>query len=148
MADPSGTGAQNMTNEAFEVASTGKLTLGWQFTAILIMTSGSVFLMWLGEQIDEYGIGNGISLLIMAGIVAMMPSALMSLLSNASFELRGFNSGIGLEKIIMLVMMFVGVVVGVVFRNPGTTSYSYAECETRSRQTRLRRHETVHAFAC
>jgi len=115
MADPSGTGAQNMTNEAFEVASTGKLTLGWQFTAILIMTSGSVFLMWLGEQIDEYGIGNGISLLIMAGIVAMMPSALMSLLSNASFELRGFNSGIGLEKIIMLVMMFVGVVVGVVF---------------------------------
>jgi preprotein translocase subunit SecY len=115
MADPSGTGAQNMTNEAFEVANTGKLTLGWQLTAILIMTSGSVFLMWLGEQIDEYGIGNGISLLIMAGIVAMMPSALMSLLNNATFELNGFNSGIGLEKIIMLVMMFVGVVVGVVF---------------------------------
>ncbi len=115
MADPTGTGAQNMTNEAFEVASTGKLTLGWQFTAILIMTSGSVFLMWLGEQIDEYGIGNGISLLIMAGIVAMMPSALMNLLNNATFELNGFNSGIGLEKIIMLVMMFVGVVVGVVF---------------------------------
>jgi len=115
MADPTGTGAQNMTNEAFEVASTGKLTLGWQMTAILIMTSGSVFLMWLGEQIDEYGIGNGISLLIMAGIVAMMPSALMSLLNNATFELNGFNSGIGLEKIIMLVMMFVGVVVGVVF---------------------------------
>jgi preprotein translocase subunit SecY len=115
MADPTGTGAQNMTNEAFEVASTGKLTFGWQLTAILIMTSGSVFLMWLGEQIDEYGIGNGISLLIMAGIVAMMPSALMSLLNNATFELNGFNSGIGLEKIIMLVMMFVGVVVGVVF---------------------------------
>eukprot|EP01047_Picozoa_sp_COSAG01_P137037 COSAG01_NODE_67477_length_267_cov_0.553571_1_plen_36_part_01 len=36
------------------MASTGKLTLGWQMTAILIMTSGSVFLMWLGEQIDEY----------------------------------------------------------------------------------------------
>lgn len=115
MADPTGTGAQNMTNEAFEVANTGRLTIGWQFTAILIMTSGSVFLMWLGEQIDEYGIGNGISLLIMAGIVAMMPSALMSLLRNATFELNGFNSGIGLEKIIMLVMMFVGVVVGVVF---------------------------------
>jgi preprotein translocase subunit SecY len=115
MADPTGTGAQNMTNEAFEVANTGKLTFGWQMTAILIMTSGSVFLMWLGEQIDEYGIGNGISLLIMAGIVAMMPSALMSLLNNATFELNGFNSGIGLEKIIMLVMMFVGVVVGVVF---------------------------------
>jgi preprotein translocase subunit SecY len=71
--------------------------------------------MWLGEQIDEYGIGNGISLLIMAGIVAMMPSALVNLLGNASFELSGFNSGIGLEKIIMLILMFVGVVVGVVF---------------------------------
>ena len=115
MRDPSGTGALNMTDEAFEVAATGRLTIGWQFTAILIMTCGSIFLMWLGEQIDEYGIGNGISLLIMAGIVAMMPGALMNLLSNATFELNGFNSGIGLEKIIMLILMFVGVVVGVVF---------------------------------
>ena len=39
------------------------------------MTAGTVFLMWLGEQIDEYGIGNGISLIIMAGIVARIPDA-------------------------------------------------------------------------
>jgi preprotein translocase subunit SecY len=115
MRDPVGGGAGNMTAEAFEVAGTGKLTFMWQMVAILIMTCGSIFLMWLGEQIDEYGIGNGISLLIMAGIVAMMPSALVNLLGNASFELSGFNSGIGLEKIIMLILMFVGVVVGVVF---------------------------------
>lgn len=114
MRDPSGTGANNMTSEMFEVD--GKLTFMWQMTAIMIMTCGSVFLMWLGEQIDEYGIGNGISLLIMAGIVAMMPGALMNLLNNASYELTGFSSGkVGLEKIIMLIMMFVGVVVGVVF---------------------------------
>jgi len=37
------------------------------------MTAGTIFLMWLGEQIDEYGIGNGISLIIMAGIIARMP---------------------------------------------------------------------------
>ena len=37
------------------------------------MTAGTIFLMWLGEQIDEYGIGNGISLIIMAGILARMP---------------------------------------------------------------------------
>ena len=37
------------------------------------MTAGTIFLMWIGEQIDEYGIGNGISLLIMAGILARMP---------------------------------------------------------------------------
>ena len=38
----------------------------------MTMTAGTIFLMWLGEQIDEYGIGNGISLLIMAGILARM----------------------------------------------------------------------------
>ena len=109
-------GMQNMTADMFENPLTGNLTYMWQLAAILIMTCGSVFLMWLGEQIDEYGIGNGISLLIMAGIVAMMPGALMNLLNNASAELTGFSSGkIGLEKIIMLIMMFVGVVVGVVF---------------------------------
>jgi len=41
--------------------------------SILTMTAGTVFLMWLGEQIDEYGIGNGISLIIMSGIVARIP---------------------------------------------------------------------------
>ena len=40
---------------------------------VMTMTAGTVFLMWIGEQIDEYGIGNGISLLIMAGILARMP---------------------------------------------------------------------------
>ncbi len=45
------------------------------FVCVCIMTAGTIFLMWIGEQIDEYGIGNGISLLIMAGILARMPSA-------------------------------------------------------------------------
>ena len=44
------------------------------------MTCGTIFLMWIGEQIDEFGIGNGISLLIMAGILARMPGALLDLL--------------------------------------------------------------------
>ena len=54
---------------------TASLPFSWQFTGVLTMTAGTVFLMWLGEQIDEYGIGNGISLLIMAGILARMPRA-------------------------------------------------------------------------
>src|SRR6056297_4289080 len=60
----------------------GGLTIGWQIVAVLVMTCGTVFLMWLGEQIDEYGIGNGISLLIMAGILAQMPIALYELSGN------------------------------------------------------------------
>ena len=94
----------------------GNLTFFWGLTSVLIMTCGSVFLMWLGEQIDEYGIGNGISLLIMAGIVAQMPPALNGFLGNASLSLQGTSGGnVGLEKIIMLAAMFVAVVVGVVF---------------------------------
>ena len=106
---------ENLIADSFEIGSNG-LPLSWQITGVLIMTCGSVFLMWLGEQIDEYGIGNGISLLIMAGIVAMMPGALIGLLRNSSLSLTGLNSStIGLEKIILLALIFVGVVVGVVF---------------------------------
>ena len=50
---------------------------------IIGMTAGTLFLMWLGEQIDEYGIGNGISLLIMAGIVTRMPWAIKTVWDNA-----------------------------------------------------------------
>jgi len=49
---------------------------GFLFTAIVTLTAGSVFLMWLGEQITERGVGNGISLLIFAGIVAGLPGAI------------------------------------------------------------------------
>ena len=45
----------------------------WLVFGTIVMTAGTVFLMWIGEQIDAYGIGNGISLLIMAGILARMP---------------------------------------------------------------------------
>ena len=106
---------QGLVAEEFLNAE-GKLGAGWQFTSIMIMTCGSVFLMWLGEQIDEYGIGNGISLLIMAGIVAMMPGALFGLMKNAKFQLTNLTGGeVGLEKMIVLALMFVGVTVGVVF---------------------------------
>lgn len=94
----------------------GSLAIGWQFTAVATMTCGTIFLMWLGEQIDEFGIGNGISLLIMAGILARMPGALVDLFKNAELELVGLSqSRIGVESLIVLAFLFVGVVFGVVF---------------------------------
>jgi preprotein translocase subunit SecY len=85
-------------------------------TAVLTMTGGTIFLMWLGEQIDEFGIGNGISLLIMAGILARMPGAAIDLISNAKLQLVGLNPGrIGVETLIVLAVLFVAVVAGVVF---------------------------------
>ncbi|MCA9120901.1 MAG: preprotein translocase subunit SecY [Planctomycetaceae bacterium] len=92
------------------------LSFGWQLTAVLTMTCGTIFLMWLGEQIDEFGIGNGISLLIMAGILARMPGAMINLIKNAEFELVGFGSSrTGIETLIVLCFLFVAVVFGVVF---------------------------------
>ena len=77
------------------------------------LTTGTIFLMWLGEQIDEYGIGNGISLIIMSGIVARLPWAVRDLLSRASLQVTGADSAdIGLVKILFLVASFVFVVSG------------------------------------
>ena len=110
-------GEPDLIAEEFQPGGNGTLPFLWQANAVLIMTGGSIFLMWLGEQIDEYGIGNGISLLIMAGIVAQMPGALFGLIGNATMRLEGLNYGgkIGLEKIILLIIIFVAVVAGVVF---------------------------------
>ncbi|MEX0820414.1 MAG: preprotein translocase subunit SecY [Pirellulaceae bacterium] len=92
------------------------LSFAWQLTSVVTMTCGTIFLMWLGEQIDEFGIGNGISLLIMAGILARMPGAMINLIKNAEFELLGIGSSrTGIETLIVLSFLFVAVVVGVVF---------------------------------
>jgi len=97
----------------------GRLPLLWQFVAVMTMTAGTIFLMWLGEQIDEFGIGNGISLLIMAGILAAMPSALVQLGSDTNWELGGGGGKMGVETLLVLAALFVGVVAGVVFMTQG-----------------------------
>jgi preprotein translocase subunit SecY len=62
------------------------LTTGftWLFTATITMTTGTLFLMWLGEQITERGVGNGISMIILAGIVAGLPGAFGNTLNMVS----------------------------------------------------------------
>jgi preprotein translocase subunit SecY len=101
----------------------GHDTWVYGFAAVLTMTAGTIFLMWLGEQIDEYGIGNGISLIIMAGILARIPEATSTLLFDPTtrglkesiFTLGG-GSGqdVSFEKLIVLILLFVAVVVAVV----------------------------------
>ena len=103
-----------LVNPAFLNAA-GGLSWDWTVVSVLTMTAGTVFLMWLGEQIDEFGIGNGISLLIMAGILAEMPGAGWQLLQRASLQLGGGGTDIGVEKLLLLAAMFVAVVVAVVF---------------------------------
>jgi len=88
-------------------------TLAFWFMGVLGLTTGTIFLMWLGEQIDEYGIGNGISLIIMAGIVARMPQAVITVVKQANFSMEASAEGLmSPPKILFLIVAFVGVVAG------------------------------------
>jgi preprotein translocase subunit SecY len=75
--------------------------------------------MWIGEQIDEYGIGNGISLLIMAGILARIPRAVQDL--YVTFLEGGVKLGgdRGIESLLILMILFVAVIVGVIIITQG-----------------------------
>jgi len=83
------------------------------------MTASTIFLMWLGEQIDEYGIGNGISLIIMAGIVARMPWAVRQVINMANFSAEAGPGEIGIPKIIFLIAAFLAVVAGAIYITQG-----------------------------
>ena len=87
----------------------------WAFwvLGLTVLTAGSIFLMWLGEQIDEYGLGNGVSLLILAGIVARMPAAIAMLahMSNLS-AVPDSTRPIGIDKIALLIFSFIFIVAG------------------------------------
>jgi preprotein translocase subunit SecY len=87
------------------------LTTGfhWLFTATITMTTGTLFLMWLGEQITERGIGNGISMIILAGIVAGLPGAFGNTLGMVS---SGEMSG---PFVLVLGILVLGVTAFVVF---------------------------------
>lgn len=81
---------------------------GFRLTTVLMLTTGAVFVMWLGEQITERGVGNGMSLLIFFSIVSGFPSALFS-------TLELFRAGgISLFKLIALAAVMVAIVAGVV----------------------------------
>src|SRR4030066_107657 len=75
---------------------------------VFSMTAGTIFLMWLGEQIDEYGIGNGISLIIMAGILSRMPWVIRTLWEKVDLTVGASASGaVGLDKLIFLIVAFI-----------------------------------------
>jgi preprotein translocase subunit SecY len=93
-------------------------SLSFVMIGIIGMTAGTVFLMWLGEQIDEYGIGNGVSLIIMAGILARMPTAFYWVIDNASIDVSG-EAQMGPAKILFLALAFVGVIAGSILITQG-----------------------------
>ncbi|MEM1331178.1 MAG: preprotein translocase subunit SecY [Planctomycetota bacterium] len=81
----------------------------WWLMGVTALTAGTMFLMWLGEQIDRFGIGNGVSMIIMAGILTGMPGAVMWVIDN--FE-PGNTNKMGWMGLLMLLGGFVLIVGG------------------------------------
>jgi preprotein translocase subunit SecY len=96
-------------------AGSAVLDPGWYFriTTVITIVGGTLFLMWLGEQITARGIGNGISLIIFTGIIAQLPSALASTLE------LGRTGALSTGIIILLLLMSVGVITFIVFMERG-----------------------------
>ena len=93
---------------------------GWWFRilTVITLTTGTAFIMWLGEQIQEKGIGNGISLIITAGIISRLPAALVQLITLATPGTQG-EAQIDPFKLVFLAVMFVAVIVAVVLITQG-----------------------------
>jgi len=89
-------------------------TAGNWVMGLVCLTGGTIFLMWLGEQVDEFGIGNGASILITAGILRRAPAAWMYLIENFDARLTSSSDGIGITKMLMLLGGFIVVVGGVI----------------------------------
>jgi preprotein translocase subunit SecY len=104
----------NMEVQNLPVVPEAVQGIGWIVTTIIILTSGTVFMMWMGEQITDKGIGNGISLIIFIGIIARFPIAILN-------EYRLIEAGqrpIIIEIIIFVFMFF--IIAGVVLVTQGT----------------------------
>ncbi len=95
---------ESLSGSGHEVVVNG----GWDFRimTIITLTTGTAFIMWLGEQITERGIGNGSSMIIFAGIVAAMPDALTQLLARQGFS--------GLTLVVLVILVF-GTIAAICF---------------------------------
>jgi len=87
----------------------------WWFQSVLVLVTGTMFVMWLGERITDKGIGNGISLLIMIGIISRLPFAITS-----EFGSRLQSSGGGLIMFLLEIVFLLFVIIGSIMLVQGT----------------------------
>lgn len=112
-----------LRNSKFEGKSITMYTSGWEqiFTAIVIImvfTAGTAMMMWLGEQINQKGLGNGISILLFTAIVSRMPSMIARLVSYFEIGMQSpSTNGKYLYFVPLFVLIFLGVIVVIVFMN-------------------------------
>src|SRR5690349_5196183 len=93
-----------------QINGVGAPTWGFLFTTILTLTTGTIFVMWLGEQITERGVGNGISLLIFAGIVIGLPRGVQQVMQRV-----GDGDTMEVIGVLALVVALVAIIAFIVF---------------------------------
>ncbi len=104
--------AQALVQPAFTLSAVNNLL--FLFAGVTSLTAGSMFLMWLGEQIDKYGIGNGVSLILTAGIISRMPTAIAWIVKNFNPSQQAETKGLGVMGLAFLAAAFVFVVAGAI----------------------------------
>jgi preprotein translocase subunit SecY len=102
----------------YDVATYGSIVVtggfGFIVTSVIFMTAGTMLLMWLGEQITQRGIGNGVSMLITLGILAGVPGALASIYQMFTPTIGAEVDSLGLPQAVLLVGLFFAVTMGVI----------------------------------
>jgi preprotein translocase subunit SecY len=101
----------------YDVATYGNIVTvghaGFLITSVIYLTAGTMLMMWLGEQITQRGIGNGVSLLITVGILATMPGAAAQTY-QIFFGPIGTNSGHGTPLAVLMILLFFAVTMGII----------------------------------
>ncbi len=102
---------------AFAFAFLGKTSNPMQYMYIAtVLTAGTSFLLWMGDQMSQKGIGNGLSLIIMAGIIATLPQMFITAFTSlVTFEGTAQVITLGVIKFILFVIVYFAIVIGMIF---------------------------------
>ena len=119
--------------------------IAFQLMTIITMTAGTMFLMWMGDQITERGIGNGVSLVITVGILAQLPAGLIQAWRTFVPSAAGAQANVSPIVLVLLCLFLVAGHRGRHRRDPGPAQDQHSVCEARCRTQGLRWPDPVYA---
>lgn len=106
-----------LRGDPYKSALVPEFSAYFPFCSVVLLTAGTLFVMWLGEKITDRGLGNGTSLIIMIGILARFPNAI---LSELGIRQKQFNGVGGVMFFLVEILLLVGVIMGLILLIQGT----------------------------
>ena len=92
-------------------------------TVALVLTAGTALLLWLGDQISQYGVGNGVSIIILAGIIARLPMEFIQVYESQIKDAE--NLTLAILKIVIVAIIVIGIVAAVVYMQEAIRKYLF-----------------------